>query len=123
MPRDRDIGRDRRRDRETRSDEEVLSTRAAAEAHRLIDMCRKKGIVKAAGRGRKLTLRPWAAAIALERDESATLSVVAVQCYCSTAAIRQVQEYIEELRRDGLLPGRISRTLQARQCVLNPNST
>ena len=52
------------RDHEHRPDEEVLSTRAAAEAHRLIDMCRKKGIVKAAGaaRGRKLTLRPWAAA-------------------------------------------------------------
>ena len=122
MPRDRDIGRDRRRDRETRSDEEVLSTRAAAEAHRLIDMCRKKGIVKAAGCGRKLTLRPWAAAIALERDESATLAVVAVQLYCSAAAIRQVQQHIEVLRSDGF-PGRISRTLQARQCVLNPNST
>ena len=121
MPRDRDIGRDRRRDRETRSDEEVLSTRAAAEAHRLIDMCRKKGIVKAAGRGRKLTLRPWAAAIALERDESATLLVAAVQFYCSAAAIRLVQQHIEVLRSNGFLPGRISRTLQARQCVLNPN--
>ena len=121
MPRDRDIGSDRRRDRETRSDEEVLSTRAAAEAQRLIDMCREKGIAKAAGRGRPPTLRPWAAATALERDESATLAVVAMQFYCSAAAIRQVQEYIEELRRDGLLPGRISRTLQARQCVLNPN--
>ena len=115
MPRDRDIGRDRRRDRETRSDEEVLSTRAAAEAHRLIDMCRKKGIVKAAGRGRKLTLRPWAAAIALERDESATLAVVAVQLHCSAAAIRVVQQHIEVLRESG--------TLQARQCVLNPNLT
>ena len=123
MPRDRDIGRDRRRDRETRSDETVLSTRAAAEAHRLIDMCRKKGIVKAAGRGRPPTLRPWAAAIALERDESATLSVVKVQFYCDAAAIRLAQQHIEVLRRDRFLPGRISRTLQARQCVLNPNST
>ena len=113
-----------RHDREHRPDEEVLSARAAAEAHRLIDMCRKKGIVKAAGCGRKLTLRPWAAAIALERDESATLAVVAMQFYCSAAAIRQVQQHIQVLRRDGLLPGRgISRTLQARQCVLNPNST
>ena len=113
-----------RRDREHRPDEEVLSTRAAAEAHRLIDMCRTTGIVQAAGRGRKLSLRPWAAAIALERDESATLAVVAMQFYCSAAAIRQVQQHIQVLRRDGLLPGRgISRTLQARQCVLNPNST
>ena len=116
MPGDPDIGRDRRRrHHEHRPDEEVLSTRAAAEAHRLIDMCRKKGIVKAAGRGRKLTLRPWAAAIALERDESATLAVVAVQLHCSAAAIRVVQQHIEVLRESG--------TLQARQCVLNPNST
>ena len=76
------------------------------------------------GPGRKLSLRPWAAAIALERDESVTLAVVAMQFYCSAAAIRLVQQHIEVLRRDGLLPGRgISRTLQARQCVLNPNST
>ena len=111
MPRERD------RDK-TRSDEEVLSTRAAAEAHRLIDMCRKKGIVKAAGRGRKLSLRPWAAAILLERDESATPLVAACQFYCSAAAIRKAQQHIEELRSDGFLPA-----LQARQCVLNPNPT
>ena len=111
MPRDRD--------RKTRSDEEVLSTRAAAEAHRLIDMCHKKGIVKTAGRGRKLSLRPWAAAIALERNESATPVVAAVQFYCSAAATRQAQQHIEVLRSDGFLP-----TLQARQCVfMNPNST
>ena len=54
-------------------------------------MCRTTGIVQAAGRGRKLTLRPWAAAIALERDESVTLAVVAMQFYCSAAAIRLVQ--------------------------------
>jgi hypothetical protein len=110
------------RDRQHRPDEEVLSTRAAAEAHRLLDMCRKNGIVQAAGSGRKLTLRPWAAAIALERDESATLEVVAKQFYCAQPAIRLVQKHIEMLRRDGFLPGRgISR--QAPQCVLNPNST
>ena len=62
-------------------------------------------------------MRPWAAAIALERDESATLLVAAVQFYCSAAAIRLVQQHIEVLRRDGFLPGRISRTLQARQCA------
>ena len=45
MPRDRP-------DRQHRPDEEVLSTRAAAEAHRLLDMCRKNGIVQAAGRAR-----------------------------------------------------------------------
>ena len=73
------------------------------------------------GPGRKLSLRPWAAAIALERDESATLLVAAVQFYCSAAAIRLVQQHIDLLRSNGFLPGRISRTLQARQCVLNPN--
>ena len=84
--------------------------------------CRKNGIVQAAGRGRKLTLRPWAAAIALERAESVALEVVAPQFYCALPAIRQVQQYIEMLRRGGFLPGRgISR--QAPQCVLNPNST
>ena len=42
-------------------DEEVLSTRAAAEAHRMVKLCHLAGIVKPCGRGRKLTLRPWAA--------------------------------------------------------------
>ena len=42
-----------------------LSTRAAAEAHRMVKLCHLAGIVKPCGRGRKLTLRPWAAAIAL----------------------------------------------------------
>ena len=42
-------------------DEEILSTRAAAEAHRMVKLCRLAGIVKPCGRGRKLTLRPWAA--------------------------------------------------------------
>ena len=37
--------------RQHRPDEEVLSTKASAEAHRLLDMCRKNGIVKAAGAG------------------------------------------------------------------------
>ena len=46
-------------------DEEILSTRAAAEAHRMVKLCRLAGIVKPCGRGRKLTLRPGAAAIAL----------------------------------------------------------
>ena len=113
----RNIGRDRKH----RPDEEVLSTSAGAEAHRLLDMCRKNGIVQAAGRGRKLSLKPWAAANGLER-ESVTLEVVASQFYCALPAIRQVQQYIEMLRRGGFLPGRgISR--QAPQCVLNPNST
>ena len=65
-------------------------------------MCRKNGIVQAAGRGRKLTLRPWAAAIALERDESVTLEVVAPQFSCALPAIRQVQQYIEMLRREAI---------------------
>ena len=43
--RDRDIGRDRGYLKH-RPDGEVLSTKAGAEAHRLLDMCRKNGIVQ-----------------------------------------------------------------------------
>ena len=55
-------------------DEEILSTRAAAEAHRMVKLCHLAGIVKPCGHGRKLTLRPGAAAIALTLTLTLTLT-------------------------------------------------
>ena len=55
-------------------DEEVLSTRVAAEAHRMVKLCHLAGIVKPCGHGRKLTLRPGAAAIALTLTLTLTLT-------------------------------------------------
>ena len=47
-------------------DEEVLTTRAAAEAQRMLKLCRSTGILPSGQHaGRKFSLRPLAAAISL----------------------------------------------------------